>query len=164
MTRTLFVMLPIIYMVFASSITSGRGLEGVFKSTVEGEEHISFDYKLMTRLSNSHNNLDLVEGYWYSSSSKGFPKPIAHNTPFDGQEQFLEKLRLLEQSNDVRISYFRGFSRCRFGDNDFNGSREFSIKIDSTTIRWPEGYRHYIEAHNVVPSREFYRFLESYEI
>lgn len=60
--------------------------------------------------------------------------------------------------------HYRGFSSCRLCDKQDNGTYEHTLAewTDSEkrpTIAWPEGYEHYIEAHNVVPSREFYELV-----
>lgn len=96
------------------------------------------------------------EGFWYSREEPDLPMPIANKSPWNGQKEFLEKLSFIENSVDWgpnKEGYF-GYSGCRICDCD-NGSAEYRIS-DWT---WPEGFRHYVEVHNVKPSDEFIRFV-----
>ena len=38
-----------------------------------------------------------------------------------------------------------------------NGTAEYSLN----NVNWPQGYSHYIETHNIVPSKEFYSFIST---
>ena len=91
------------------------------------------------------------EGFWYNDYEKDLPMPVANAEPWDGQEEFLETLNVLEISADSIGK--RGFSRCRIC-GDINGSVEYSL-LDWA---WPAGFRHYVEVHNVKPSDAFIRF------
>ncbi|MDZ8105280.1 MAG: DUF4157 domain-containing protein [Nostoc sp. DedQUE12a] len=31
-------------------------------------------------------------------------------------------------------------------------------------VRWPEGFKHYVEKHNVIPSKQFYDFVNAFDI
>jgi hypothetical protein len=93
-----------------------------------------------------------IEGYWYSADEPQYPKPVAHLRPSPTQAVFLEKLTKLESKAQKR--HFKGWSNCRLCKKP-NGSSEFTLK----GWRWPEGYRHYIQDHNVRPSPEFKDFV-----
>ncbi len=113
------------------------------------------------------------EGYWASKEDKAspFPFPVGSDTPWPGKEEFLTKLRAKQEKAEV-ISY-RGYSHCRLvGKNGCapepgynfvvknNGASEYKmVTANGDVIHWPEGYEHYIEVHNVKPSREFYNFI-----
>jgi hypothetical protein len=114
------------------------------------------------------------EGYWANSEDEksNFPFPVGSDTAWPGKDEFLTKLRK-KQSSAEETSY-RGMSHCRLvgkhncqSDSGFddqpvkdNGSSEFSITSpNGDLITWPEGYAHYVEVHNVKPSREFYNFI-----
>lgn len=46
--------------------------------------------------------------------------------------------------------------------NKMNGSREYRLKKDGVTFKFPEGLIHYYEDHMVQPSDEFYDFIMNY--
>lgn len=115
-----------------------------------------------------------VEGYWAEDKEEStiFPFPVGSDNPWPGKAEFLTKLR--EKEGKAENTQFRGTSRCRLVkknncepdiDDDMmviknNGSSEFSMSTPAgDQIAWPEGYAHYIEVHNVKPSREFYNFI-----
>lgn len=52
------------------------------------------------------------------------------------------------------VACYMGSSRCRICDKQ-NGSREYHIH----GWIWPEGFRHYVEVHNVKPSDDFIKFI-----
>ena len=73
----------------------------------------------------------------------------------DGDCEVLKKYR--KDKNNVEE--YRGFSFCRICDFT-NGSREFKYK----GFVWPDGFRHYIEEHNVKPSDEFIEMINKIDI
>ena len=97
-----------------------------------------------------------IEGYWFNPNSpavtKQYPIPQAREQPAHDQEAFLTALKKLESK--ARQDFYKGFSTCRICGK-MNGSSEFTASEWS----WPQGYRHYIEAHNVRPSHEFHSFV-----
>jgi hypothetical protein len=93
-----------------------------------------------------------VEGYWYSKSSPEYPKPVAIETAWEGKEEFLQKLNRKEKS--ASRQQFKGISTCRIC-KCANGSVEYS----NSKFIWPEGYRHYIESHNIKPSDDFFNYV-----
>lgn len=94
-----------------------------------------------------------IEGYWYNPyNATAYPMPVANETPFDGKETFLSRLALLEEK--ANVVYFKGFSICRIC-NCANGNREYNLE----NWHWPQGYRHYVETHNVIPSEAFMQFV-----
>lgn len=98
------------------------------------------------------------EGFWFSEWEPEWPKPVAHpEWPMDAersQQWVLDRLSYIERKAQI-ISY-RGPSFCRVC-NKLNGTQSFTFK----GWEWPSGFRHYIEEHNVVPSTEFLRMLDT---
>jgi len=120
------------------------------------------------------------EGFWTNTSSFGYyPSnsdvlPIANEEPWEGQSEFLESLIQIEDAlleryqvyvdrvndgdyeakNPGHVIGYRGFSVCRIC-GCANGSLEFR----RYGWVWPEGFRHYIEVHNVKPSFDFIEFV-----
>ena len=114
------------------------------------------------------------EGFWYSEYEKHLPTPKAFEGEW-GRDAFLCNLIELE---DLLMSTYqavvdmyndgdcepynkykesksgvvesRGFSICRVCECA-NGSRTFV----RGGFMWPDGFRHYIEEHNVKPSDDF---------
>lgn len=96
------------------------------------------------------------EGFWRSfTGARDLPWPEAHDEPMEDQEPFLEALNYAEAWAEV--TSYRGWSTCRLCGKH-NGSTELNLR----GWTWPEGYRHYIEVHNVRPSPEFKAFIEGY--
>lgn len=95
------------------------------------------------------------EGFWkgrYNDHDK--PMPVAHSEPFPEQAKFLDDLARVEHGS-ARMVHYRGWSTCRICHKP-NGSGEYTSK----GWTWPEGFRHYVEAHNVIPTPEFAEFIE----
>jgi len=93
-------------------------------------------------------------GFWYSKQEPDLPKPVAKKQPFKDQDDFLEALKKVEGRKTVGKRHYRGWSTCRICKCK-NGSTEFYC--DGWV--WPEGYKHYISEHNVVPDKAFYQFI-----
>ncbi len=89
-----------------------------------------------------------IEGYWYSEATPEYPMPVHTDVVPHNKSDILKALDKAEAS--ARTVAYKGFSICRCCGR-INGSREFSYKGWS----WPEGFRHYIEDHNIVPSFKF---------
>jgi hypothetical protein len=98
------------------------------------------------------------EGFWhdkYERKNDGFPMPVANEKPWMHQQFFLEVLKRVE--NGIRITpdmRYMGDSECRICEC-VNGSIEYRLN----EWVWPEGFRHYVEKHNVMPSKEFIDFI-----
>lgn len=127
-----------------------------------------------------------AEGYWAASNNpaldhyKGkYPFPKAHDKPWPGQKEFLEKLKKMElfardhdfenpqsQRNIVTRLSARGFAPSRLESNVTLGNSEFMVEdINSKRIIWTDVLReYYIGKFNVIPSRDFYRFVKAFEI
>lgn len=117
-------------------------------------------------------------GFW--GPDKDLPIPLPNPESWKGQAEFLAKLIDLELSlntvyiamvkqynNDMlarrpntvdidggNVVAYRGSSRCRCCHRD-NGNHEY--RYNGWT--WPEGYRHYLEDHNVLPDAAFKDFV-----
>lgn len=102
----------------------------------------------------SKNKTTKNEGFWWSEQEPHFPKPESMKEPFKDKDVVVEALEKLYTEiilhKKGECIYFKGFSTCRCC-NEMNGSRELTYK----RWVWPEGYLHYIKAHNVRPSNEF---------
>jgi len=114
-----------------------------------------------------------TEGYWASDQDiskdeyKGeYPWPVS-STSFPEKEIFVNQLievetRLLEleeksKANGEHEKYvhsYRGLSMCRIC-NKKNGYKEYVLEISDRIVNWPEGFRHYVEVHDVRPTDEF---------
>lgn len=134
-----------------------------------------------------------TEGYYRGTrkNSEGkvqdeqYPKrPKKHWRKWPGQDAWLEKLGKVETAikkytnnldsgslkvNEHRYNYhvYGAASFCRLCHNQ-NGDSEYQIKYQDSDkglilVRWPEGFRHYVETHNVIPSQQFYDFVNEFE-
>lgn len=88
------------------------------------------------------------EGFWSPVN-----QPVPHAMPWEGKAEFLHRLAIVEDASNA-VQY-RGWSNCRVCHRE-NGSREFL----TPGAVWPAGFRHYIEVHNVRPSKAFTNYIE----
>lgn len=93
------------------------------------------------------------EGFWRWQHEPDLPMPIANAMPWEGQAEFLRRLSAVEDA--ANFLQAKGWSTCRVCDRP-NGSREFR----TAGAEWPEGLRHYVETHNVRPSKAFTDYIE----
>jgi|SRR5215208_4033156 len=108
--------------------------------------------------------MDRKEGFWRAPPTsfyedpqyRGLPWPEAHDEPMEDKEVFLEALNYAEAFAEV--TSYRGWSTCRLC-----GKHNGSVQFDLRGWTWPEGYRHYIEVHNVRPSPEFKAFVLKFQ-
>ncbi len=103
----------------------------------------------------------MKEGFWKASNDPLVnAMPWEHDTAWPEatdvpvSEDVLRKLDVAERL--AKVEEFLGWSRCRLCGIR-NGSRELSLH----GWTWPCGYRHYLQVHDVHPTKEFVRFLES---
>lgn len=96
------------------------------------------------------------EGYWKSSREPHLPMPVHMEAEWPLREAFLKRLSALEAR--ATVTRYRGFSLCRCCDAK-NGNAEYTDEGVAVSWTWPEGYKHYIAAHNVVPSVPFMLFV-----
>lgn len=99
------------------------------------------------------------EGFWRSLKNgevNELPMPV-EGPVWKGQSEFLAALKKLEA--EAQVTTYRGFSSCRLC-RCMNGSAEFS----ANGWLWPEGYRHYVVAHNVRPSLAFQEMVINREL
>ena len=94
-----------------------------------------------------------IEGYWYSTQTPNFPKPIANEHKWLGLKQFVRKIELLQEH--AHEKFYTGTSPCRICKKS-NGSTEYELG----GWRWPSGYLHYIVEHNVKPTPGFKDFVD----
>ncbi len=96
-------------------------------------------------------NESKIEGYWWSEFTPEYPKPEHSHDMHVQKQEILHAMEKLEGFNmRVRKRHFKGFSRCRCCGIS-NGSTEYEYK----GWRWPQGLKHYVDGHNIVPSKEF---------
>lgn len=103
-----------------------------------------------------------TEGYWAvnDSNTSVYPWPKINTFKSIDKEYFLPKLWTIEKaikSSSIKHSLFRNFlgsSQCRCcGQN--NGTGEYVYQ----GWKWPSGYTHYLQAHNVEPTAAFMVFI-----
>lgn len=101
-------------------------------------------------------------GFWntHKDDYPELPLPLAREKPWKGRRDFLALLsgveNLIKGHQLGRINRYRGFSSCRCCGKA-NGSQEYTYN----GFQWPEGFRHYIEEHNVKPPQDFIDFILS---
>jgi len=98
----------------------------------------------------------IYEGYFKgpSESEKHYPLARARTTKWLGRREFMDALTKVQNSKKVEIEAFRGHSKCRICGAK-NGHEEFVLKIGKIEWRWPSGFLHYVEEHNVRPGLAF---------
>ncbi|MBK6903532.1 MAG: hypothetical protein IPH04_12220 [Saprospirales bacterium] len=90
-------------------------------------------------------------GYWYSEDESYYCKPKALvDAKWDEQEK-QAVIAHIQQAETV--VYYRGFSECRVCKK-MNGSNEKSDGL----FYFPDGFKHYLEAHQVKPPQLFIDF------
>lgn len=96
------------------------------------------------------------EGFWWSKCHKLFPKPVPHEKPWKGKGRFLKALSKIERKADdtARRNATKGWSNCRCC-----GCKNGGTTFEYQGWRWPDGFRHYVEKHNVRPSLAFQEFV-----
>ena len=107
----------------------------------------------------SERQIEGCEGYWTEDNV-----PSASVTPWCGKEEFLNKLKKIEkladggESNQFSVKTQRGLTNSRI-DGSFLGNKEYH---SSSGICWTGDFSsHYVDEHNIVPSKSFYNFITS---
>ncbi len=102
---------------------------------------------------------EIKEGFYYLNQM-----PIPQNLKMN--ENLITKLRMIMYRLDntsyenAHCEQYMGFSRCRIC-NINNGSKEYYIIDKNNMYIFPEGFLHYIEAHNILPSEDFIDLLKN---
>lgn len=112
------------------------------------------------------------EGFWYSDHEPHYPKAIhsdeVHPKKADilkAYDELLDEDRFNPERNrdtwkdNKNVLSFRGCSYCRCCPLR-NGSRQYVLN----GWEWPEGYRHYIDKHNVIPSKNWLKEVLGIEL
>ena len=103
----------------------------------------------------------LKEGFWYNEDkeNKNYPepKPTEDKKWKKKKKFFLNLLYETESFPFVTCRGLKGWSNCRIC-SERNGSDTFFYK----GWEWPSGFSHYIEEHNIKPSKEFIDFIKLY--
>lgn len=94
------------------------------------------------------------EGFWCDPEQKDylfkeFPYPQENEMSENEVDDFLNKLTKVE-SKTPTFRYL-GYSTCRICGIRQNGTQTFYTDL----FAWPEGYKHYIKEHKVMPSAAF---------
>mmetsp|Transcript_16320 Transcript_16320/g.25353 ORF Transcript_16320/g.25353 Transcript_16320/m.25353 type:complete len:128 (-) Transcript_16320:49-432(-) len=81
------------------------------------------------------------------------------------KKQFLTALSALEEAEFIEKIAYRGLSPCRLCD-ELNGNAEYVLQPkyqvmeegqkEEREVCWPSGYHHYLQEHDVIPSKQFY--------
>lgn len=93
------------------------------------------------------------EGYWRNSSHPELPEPKAYSLPWDRKDEFVQQLKEVQAT--LTPDAYRGISICRICQKA-NGNEEYFLN----RWRWPSGFLHYVEEHNVIPTGEFARMIQ----
>lgn len=99
--------------------------------------------------------------YWDHNKCWKYPFPVAIKIEGFGTPEFFEFMMLLREMQDSPFTEkqaYRGWSNSRL-TNKQNGNSEYN----RDGWKWPQGYMHYI-ALGVPPSREFYRFITTFDL
>lgn len=98
-----------------------------------------------------------IVGYWHEKGDRKNVWPLKP-TLDKKRKNILVLKRLDKLEKKARVRAFKGWSECRIC-GEHNGSREYSLEIDGIRYIWPEGLRHYLEDHKMIPSGALYRML-----
>jgi hypothetical protein len=119
-----------------------------------------------------------LEGHWgrFEGDDSGFPYPVHTDIEHPLKQQILDAYdALLAQpqfsygpdnwwGKEDHVRAYRGSSGCRccaaMGIRKMNGCKEYEEK----GWVWPEGFRHYISEHNIVPTKEFLKDVLNIEV
>ena len=99
------------------------------------------------------------QGYW---DIKGGYQPIISKDIWIHKQKWLDRVYTIEQLIvDGKIGsmiQYRGFAFSRIESNAIVGSAEYCDH--EYDMCWPEGYvSHYIEKHNVMPTKKFFKYV-----
>lgn len=100
-------------------------------------------------------------GFWkdrHSPEHLNSPMPVEKADEHSDKSEILKRLTLLEsESREVR---YRGWSNCRIcGESNGSGEFHFIDKESKVEYVWPEGYRHYLDKHNVEPNQKLLKLI-----
>ena len=105
------------------------------------------------------------EGYW---SDEYEPNVTIGADTWD-KAKFLSDVERVErklQRSKGHYALERGLAPSRLESGVVVGNGEFvdTNPVDKKKICWPQGYaKHYIEKHNIAPTRRFYDYIEAQE-
>lgn len=92
------------------------------------------------------------EGFWKTGRGSMLPTPLPLGKPWVGRRRFLQALENIQRRSVLH--HYKGWSNCRIC-----GCRNGSGEYQNDGWRWPQGYQHYVEDHNVKPSLAFLEFI-----
>jgi hypothetical protein len=97
-----------------------------------------------------------LEGFWAHTPEEEnpFPFPVIYKGVWNDKSTFLKFLSQVEAKAMKRTC--KGFSRCRLC-----GIPNGSITFNYNGWKWPNGFKHYIREHNVLPNAEFVEMIYS---
>lgn len=98
-------------------------------------------------------------GFWNNKNNDypAFPMVEEFIHPnFLNKETKRKIIIYLESARELH--FYKGSSKCRIC-----GKRNGSYELTDGKYIWPSGYVHYIEEHDVVPSKDFLRHIKEVE-
>lgn len=112
-------------------------------------------------------------GHWYSQYSPEFPMPVHSDEAHPHKAQILEAYDTLLASpifeygssswDSEYVRAYRGISSCRC----CKGTSRVSVGNKEYRYNgwvWPEGFRHYIDVHNIIPTEDFLKEILNIEL
>jgi len=110
------------------------------------------------------------ESYWlknkekviYDSNDLPFPYPVENKDKWTEQDNFLDKLKDVHMSL-IDDGYFYRYDRKHYADCLLCDKKNVTTgKFEFNNIIWEDGLKHYINKHNIKPSKEFIEFIFRY--
>ncbi len=89
------------------------------------------------------------------------PWPVPENVSPDYLHDVLSVMKAAEEYPMTNVARYRGSSTCRLCGCQ-NGSAEYRLVVGDKWVVWPEGARHYIEQHSVLPDPKFLGLLRKH--
>ena len=105
------------------------------------------------------------EGDWLGVIPKTYPIKWASQDEFVSKLKKIQALSLLQEcvSSSLTYHHFSKNNKCIFGSNKCNlPGGDFTDYTEG--ICWRESFLHYVESHNVKPSKEFYNYVMDYKL
>jgi hypothetical protein len=102
----------------------------------------------------------IQEGFWGTSPQNTHPPSWPTPGTWESESAkllFLAALKHVEQ-NTAELNIYRGISVCCIC-HQTGSDGKFTAMLQSTAVEWPSNYRHYVEAHSVVPSPNFLKAI-----
>lgn len=118
-----------------------------------------------------NNKIHRYEGLWrlnkeigekdYDDNNEPYPYPI-HKTKKHNLSKFIEKLKIFQLllTNNKKYAKYKKPKKCLIC-----GKHQITTKLfDLENVHWTNGYLHYIIEHNINPTVEFKKYINSFYI